>query len=155
MPNTNRRHLKKIYCLEFLDTCKKMSQHLNALSLRFFFLFDFFFPSGEQSLQESQLKVRFEKFPLLTTLLVIQCTGGFMLPSLLVRTQICCFPRTWMNRSIIPANSGMDCRPESRPLPASGPCHNLSLLTALFFLLAGKRSLNSEKLLKKLVNFTS
>lgn len=92
MPNTNRRHLKKIYYLEFLDTCEKWSQHLNASSLRFFV--GFFFSSGEQPLQESQQKVRFEKLPLLTTLSVIQCTGRFILPSLLVRTQICCFPRT-------------------------------------------------------------
>lgn len=44
------------------------------------------------------------------------------------------------------------------PPPASGPCHNLSPLTApSLLLLAGKKSpiFNSEKLFMELVNFTS
>lgn len=152
-----QKTLEKNYCLEFLDTCKKWSQYLNALSLKFFCLI-FFSPSGEQPLQESQQKVRFEKLLLLTTVLVIQCTGRFILPSLLVRTQICCIPRTLNEQKHNPCEFRHRLQIRVKPQPASSPCHSLSPLTALsLLLLAGKKSLifNSEKLLMELVNSTS
>lgn len=150
MQNTNRRHLKKIYCLEFIDTCKKLSQHLNALNLRFFVWF-LFFPVENSLYRNPNKRSGLRNSPYSLHSWWSSVLGGSYCQAFWSEHGSAAFQGPWMNRSIIPVYSGMDCR------SGSIPCHNLSPVTALsLLLLAGKKSLifNSEKLLIKLVNVT-